>query len=404
MQCTTDCYVNEATGNDANGGASPGDAKKTIVAAVTQVFVNGTVHVAAGTYAESVTINKALTMLGANAGVHPAVGTHPTETVGVRAAEAILSNGFYAISPAADNIVVDGFKFTGNGGRLIDTYANANGFVLRNCIFDDNAVATTQGVIQFGGGSHTDMVFEFNLFRDKGDATIYTGGGPFDRLKIQYNKFNVGGTAVFWTATVLVDGLIKGNEFDGVIAGVPGGANDAGMNIGQGGNIVIQDNWFHDMFYTAFQIGINGGSVLNNKFERTYPIPGAFADAFQLWGGQFGTSASSNVTITGNTINFNDIPGAAEPTHGLRLRAPDVANTPPWIDASTIHVHYNDFLNGNARSDAYAVRHQGDQSTTMDGTCNWWSTNTSASIAALMLGPVNFTPWLTSPASGRWYV
>ena len=68
------------------------------------------------------------------------------------------------------------------------------------------------------------MVFEFNLFRDQGENTIYTGGdGPFDRLKIQYNKFNVGGKAVFWTATPLVDGIILGNEFDGVIAGVPGG-------------------------------------------------------------------------------------------------------------------------------------------------------------------------------------
>lgn len=34
--CTTDCYVDDATGDDANSGASPADAKKTIQAAVNQ--------------------------------------------------------------------------------------------------------------------------------------------------------------------------------------------------------------------------------------------------------------------------------------------------------------------------------------------------------------------------------
>ena len=38
VPCTTVCYVDDATGNDANGGDSAGDAKKTIQAAVTQVL------------------------------------------------------------------------------------------------------------------------------------------------------------------------------------------------------------------------------------------------------------------------------------------------------------------------------------------------------------------------------
>ncbi len=67
IPCTTDCYVNDATGNDANSGASPGDAKKTIQAAVNQVNVSGNVHVASGTYTEQVTINKSLNMIGAGA-------------------------------------------------------------------------------------------------------------------------------------------------------------------------------------------------------------------------------------------------------------------------------------------------------------------------------------------------
>lgn len=69
--CTTECYVDASSGNDANDGDTPATAKKTIQAAVNQVSAGGTVYVAAGTYAESVNVNKSVTILGANAGVSP---------------------------------------------------------------------------------------------------------------------------------------------------------------------------------------------------------------------------------------------------------------------------------------------------------------------------------------------
>src|SRR5690349_21616061 len=47
----------------------------TIQAAVNAANPGDVIQVDAGTYPESVTINKALTLDGANAGVHPAVGT-----------------------------------------------------------------------------------------------------------------------------------------------------------------------------------------------------------------------------------------------------------------------------------------------------------------------------------------
>ena len=55
-QCTTVCYADAALGNDANGGTSAADAKKTIQAAVNQVSAGGTVIVAAGAYPEHVAI------------------------------------------------------------------------------------------------------------------------------------------------------------------------------------------------------------------------------------------------------------------------------------------------------------------------------------------------------------
>jgi hypothetical protein len=66
--CTTDCYVDAATGSDLNGGTNPTtDAKKTIQNAVNTVNASGNVHVASGTYTEQVTINKSLNLIGADA-------------------------------------------------------------------------------------------------------------------------------------------------------------------------------------------------------------------------------------------------------------------------------------------------------------------------------------------------
>ena len=380
-------YVDASTSftSDLGGRYHP---YSTITPATTRAVAGGTINVGPGTYSDYVTLTKSVLLKGANAGIHPAVGTHPTEIVGTRGAETVVSS----LSPAADNITVDGFTFEKAGTRIIDTYANANYFTLKNCIVRSTTNGATTGVTQFGGGSHTNCVFEFNLFTDKGDHTFYAGGGPYDGLTFRYNKFNAEGDAIFWSATSLVDGVIEGNEFDGTIGGTPG-TGYCEMNIGLGGNIAIRKNWFHDQLYTSFQIGIIGGSITENTFERVFPLSGYGASAFELWGGQWGTAVSTNVLIENNTIKYNDIPGATLPSHGARLRAPESGS---GIDGSTIHFHNNNFLSGNIRTDAYAIRHQGNAATSVDATCNWWGTTDPSAIIARMSGSVNFIPFLSS--------
>ena len=357
-----------------------------------------TINVAAGTYPESVTIAIPLTLNGANAGIHPAIGTHPTEVVGTRGAESILSNNFPAISPQADDITVDGFMFTGDGGRIVDTYADADNFHLTNCIFDNDTQATTQGVLQFGGGSHMDMTIDFNLFQDEGDHTIYTGGGPYDRMTIAWNRFNVMGDGLFWTATELVDGVIQGNELDGTIGGVPG-VGYGTFNAGKLGNVQIKDNWAHDLVYTPFQVGIVGGSVTNNVIERIYPYPGYYGYCFQLWGGLWGTSVSENVLVQDNVFRFNDIPGATLPVHGWDITAPDSG---VGVDGTTIVFRSNLFLDGGAMSGPLALRHRGDDTKFVDAVNNWWGASSGPYHASLNptgtgspVGDyVTFDPWL----------
>ncbi len=117
---------------------------------------------------------------------------------------------------------------------------------------------------------------------------------------------------MFQATGVAFSGLeIVENEFDGTVGGVPG--TGSGLNMGRAGDVSIRDNYFHDLSFTSFQVGIVDGEILGNTFEQIHTFPGVFGQAFELWGGQFGTTVSNNVMIANNIIHFNDVVGAATP-------------------------------------------------------------------------------------------
>lgn len=394
-----------------NGGANLGTQTGLVFGTSAFTSINAaiaaatdTVEVAPGTYSETIAITKSITLEGANAGIHPTVGTSATAVVGTRVPETVLQLGSYGINPQADNITVDGFKITnipaGTGNGLIETNSDANNFHLTNTILSDQVNAPTGAAILFGGGSHTGLLADYNVFQDLGDSTFYLGGNSsYEGLQLNYNKFNGAGNGVFYaSSSALSNAVVNGNDFDGTIAGTPG-VGGPGLNIGTGGNITIESNSFHDLNTTAFQVGIDGGSVVGNTFQNIYPYGGGFSgSAMQLWGGEYGTTVSTNVSITNNIIHYNDqTDGSNDPVHGIRLRGPD---TPPngSIDGSTIHINDNDFINGGAvASGAYAILNQGDSTKTVDASANWWGTNVAADIAGMFSGsPVDFTPYLNS--------
>lgn len=95
------CYVDAATGNDSNSGSSPSDALATIQEGIDQVASGGTVYVAAGTYPESLDINKALTLSGAG-----------QSDVTIDAS----SSSDYNIDVTSSDVTLEGFTLTGNSG------------------------------------------------------------------------------------------------------------------------------------------------------------------------------------------------------------------------------------------------------------------------------------------------
>jgi parallel beta-helix repeat protein len=135
------------------------DAFTNINQAISAVTVNGTVHVATGTYLEDVTINKTLSVLGAGAGnaivIGPIGGAGSTFAL---AASGILLDGF-TITRAGNNVTdwndpnlnipgvsIQGPSLTGNviqhclitGMRTGIDINNSSGHIVRNNVIADN--------------------------------------------------------------------------------------------------------------------------------------------------------------------------------------------------------------------------------------------------------------------------
>ncbi|MEQ9067744.1 MAG: right-handed parallel beta-helix repeat-containing protein, partial [Gimesia chilikensis] len=207
----------------------------------------------------------------------------------------------------------------------IDSYAGADNLTIANNIFNNTNIPGGQGGIQLQSGSFDDLTVEQNLFQftGDGDALLVGGGGSFERMHIVGNHFAGTTGGIFQNGGTINDAVVEQNEFTGGV----------GMNMGDAGNIQIRENTFDGTFYTGFQVGTIDGEIVGNTFQNIEAYPGFFGQAFELWGGQYGTTVSQNVTIENNVIHYNDVAGAAEPTHGIRLRTPDAGS---GIDASTI--------------------------------------------------------------------
>jgi nitrous oxidase accessory protein NosD len=170
-QCTTDCYVTP-TGNDSNGGTGVGDEKLTIQAAVTQVNAGGTVHVAAGTYHEDVTIPKSLSLLGAGIDISTVSG--------------VSGGGSATIQVGAGGVLIDGFTVTRDGNTVatwndplnsagVAIQGQGNYAEVRNSKFTGNR--TGIDINNSNGNFIHNNIIDFNrtglIFRNQTDNTVF---------------------------------------------------------------------------------------------------------------------------------------------------------------------------------------------------------------------------------------
>jgi len=338
----SDWYVAPG-GNDANSCFLLASPCLTIQAAVNKAGAGDTVHVAAGTYAEHVAVNKSLTINGANVGV---AGN------GVRNPESIVdgSNTDAAFAITTNNVTIDGFKVqNGSNGSYFSGIWSQTGTLnskIQNNIITGNAI----GVWAQCGGN---CLIEANLFDSNNQS------GPS------------GGSAIGADNT---SGLtVNNNEIKGHTTNNPVLLQATGPSAHT--NFSFTNNSVHDNACgcsAIYALAINGGTFTGNDIS-------AAGSDLRFGGGD--TSIQVTKNILHSTIGVNIV----DDGFGLGLNSGIVVNR------NSITGH----------SVAGVDNSQPGQTAAVDATCNWWGAADGPSGAGPGTGDpvttgVNFAHWLTS--------
>ena len=385
-------YVNDVTGNNANLGTE-NCPKKTIGSALTAATAGDIIIVAAGTYAENVTIEKSIDLRGANYG---------TSGCATRAAESI-AQGIFTLG--TDGITVDGFEFTGTNASIVSTsgatvrsninirnnylhattaqkpighgLGNGGGIGSMNWVVSNNKIADVQlnnatAIVLF---NITDATVDANCIEHTNASFTGRRGINADGLQnavISNNTINLGGVATTntdanWMIQVSMsdrdaeDLTISGNTLSNAYFGI------ITLSQRNATNITISDNVIGPV---SFGVTLNGGStapVISGQLQSNISI--------------------HNNTITTVTPTISGAIGAA-----VRLRNLHETHVNGPVGFSNISVNDNSFSVPSGDDDAIV---NNNVSYTLDATCNWYGTVNANSIASKLFGAVDYSPYLT---------
>ena len=364
-----DCYVDDVNGNDANGGASFADAKKTIQAGIDAVGAGGTVHVAPGTYDESPVVDKSLQLVSS--------GGRDVTTIQLQAGPEYL--GGLTIKGNLSQVTVDGFTIAGSDGdALLSRLANSNVVV-----YSGQVSNTPLSVFIKDSRLKVANVDPGFTTGDDGIGLVtyanHTGTNEVDSISVRGTIFEplhgVGSTA--GTRAFFINPGLK--QFNFELNEITGQFNRGSYT--QANGALLNEN-------TVTGVG-SPGSRSGGLGTWGYPDPTVYGHAVFSNNVVNGTSGihiyeSEQVTVTNNVLVNNDWAVSV----GFLTALP--------FDASTIDIGLNSIIgtSNGIESDALVIG-------TVNAERNWWGSASGPTnpgnpggTGDKATGDVDFDPWL----------
>ena len=358
-----DTLCNGTANVDDSAGVEPNCAVQTVGKGIALADSGGTVQVAAGTYAESVTISKPLTLNGAQAGVDARTRSGSESVLGT-------------VSITSSGVIVDGFTFEGSRVQANGATSNIlSGVVIENDIFDGYS---SVGLPTYDAGN---ILIQQNLFENAQSASeaiqikASADQGGCDGSQVLNNAFeaatNNGGADVNLSCTGSNSSSVT--VANNTTSGNTGGSSFVGFS-GVVDGISVTDNSGSTTGSSIFFFGNVTGTALvdGNSFSS------GGSSVISIHGGDI-TSDTTNTgvfTITGNRMSAN--------VRGIYISAS--ALTAP----AQVLAHYNEFV-GNSTAGI-----ENASSVAIDAANNWWGCNSGPNTTGCdtTTGAVTSDPWL----------
>ncbi len=375
--CTTDCYVS-TTGSDSNAG-NEFSPFLTIQKGINTVSVGGTVHVAAGTYSESlggwrdIEIKKSLSLIGAGS------GSTIVEFTG-------LQHGMEVLPDSTGAVTIKGFTFTKHGS---------------------NPYSAGWGIIvgETGGTFNSFTMQDVDLGYSSARNLHFTAAGTYKNVSILDSNIH--------------DSGVYGASFQGTTVGL----TVANSHFDYNG----KDDYNH-AYGLAFEGNVSNISVTNSTFEHNYaqginatgisnavfdgisasfngdsnPAPNNRESGFNLWDDNIG---SHDILIKNSTFANNGRSGLVIGDDGFLLSNIEVTsstfdgNVSFGIISWTTPGHLTNLTIHHNRFASNPTDLGGNPDYWVNATNNWWGCNAGPGSCSGNWGNFATNPWLVMKVS-----
>ncbi|MBK9660293.1 MAG: hypothetical protein IPO68_10445 [Chitinophagaceae bacterium] len=309
------------------------------------------VLVSAGTFNESLNVNKSVSLIGAQAGV-----CAPTRAGAESIINSVNGNGINASGVTINGFTIQGQTSAAGPGFGYALYmAPGNtGTKLLNNIIKDNVIGSS---LSNQGASPAQVQITCNWFKNNNNPGSATGSG------IYTDEYTSGG--------IISNVLINNNKFSGNnSAGIDHSTTQAAM---ASTGISIDGNEFSNNNRATFLYNLTNSSFTNNEVSGS-----TFAGSgdLRIYAGVHNFNVTNNKFAAGTDVR------------AIRISTDGVENN------SGITVNYNSFTGYTSTNKAIEI--VSGYPGTLAGTCNWFGTTVPATVAAQLSASVNHVPYLTS--------